>query len=554
MKIHRRDSSGSLRISDAAPLTKPAGEPPAKTHPQELEAPSPHSNVKRPDGQLPASRVRIAVKREGTVFDGWLKVHRFTVKITRGGITQEQRLSLLQRPGHDSTHTATVKLHGDGAPTIVYKDGDTRPAAALRGTPYVATGIVAGSLDHEGVDAETNALAEIAEEVGGVPLGKLMRLGASMPTMPVTDGDGDLASSESDDYFLGVLGDETTEIQGDGGGLEVIGLMKPIELSISEALTRLDTGGVRENARARVALQRGLDKLGFVPQMNAWVKDLPEALRARFSNLGLGDTYAPPDATQAAPPAPHDEAPAASSVPAGENLNLASQVSAVDLGAPRLIALGGDATMLDGETRHLADDGTGKLVHVGRPTRIQTLHTEHDRLKLAQYYVDPKLGPMVRLDLVERPILAAKASMTGESEQAVRYDVGDLRVPLPKVTVKDGQVLGADELDGDARAHALKIAEAATPGAKVSVLSAPSYASPGQSDLRYHFLAAEVPAPRGGGSGAFVPLGEALARMRQGGTGDANTEALLLRLADHLAWVPQLGLTVAQAKAALGAR
>ena len=36
---------------------------------------------------------------------------------------------------HDSTHVETIKLHGAGPPTITYKEGDTRPAAALGGTP-----------------------------------------------------------------------------------------------------------------------------------------------------------------------------------------------------------------------------------------------------------------------------------------------------------------------------------------------------------------------------------------------------------------------------------
>src|SRR5207244_4059853 len=114
-----------------------------------------------------------------------------------------------------------------------------------------------------------------------------------MPTMPVTDGNGDTASSESDRYFLGVLSNEDGRVVGDGAGLEVAALMKPVDLSIAEALQRIDSGAIRENARARVALGRGLDKIGFVPQLNAWVRDLPKGLRERFDNLGLEETYDP---------------------------------------------------------------------------------------------------------------------------------------------------------------------------------------------------------------------------------------------------------------------
>lgn len=548
MKVLRRQTTGPHAVpKPSAP--KVENEKP-KVESKFTAAPQ-HTTVEKAQGHAPAARVRLEAKQQGTVFNGWLKVHAFEVKVTRGGITDVQRLQLLQRPGHDSTHVATMRLRGDGPPTLVYKDGDTRPAAALRGTPYVATGIIAGSLDHEGVDAEATALVEIAEEVGGKPLGKLVRLGGAMPTMPVTDGDGSIASSESDNYFVGVLSDEQGDIAGDGGGLEVVGLIKPVELSVAEAIEKMDSGGMRENARARVALQRGLDKVGFVPQLGLWVRDLSPALQQRFDNLGLGELYDPRTATT---PAVMPEEPEATkpSGPPPENMHLASKIDGVDLGAPKLVELAGDAQMIDGKVSHLADDGTGKKVHVGRPTPVQTLHTDHDRMKLAQFYVDPKLGPMVRLELVERPIIAAKNAMTGGAESALRLDVADLRVPLPKVTVKDGQVVGADDVDADARTHALEIALAASPGAKVSVLSAPSYASPGQADLRYHFLAAQVDAKTAGPG--FVPLADALTLMRSGDAGDANTEALLLRLADALGWIPQLGMTVEQARGSLSPR
>src|SRR5262249_9138987 len=158
----------------------------------------------------------------------------------------------------------------------------------------------------------------------------------------------------------------------------------------------------------------------------------------------------------------------------------------VDLGAPKSIDAGNGAVMLDGRVNHLADDGTGKKVHVGRSMPVQTLHADYDRLKLAQYYVDPKLGPMVKLELAERPILAAKAKMTGKTEQAVRQDVTDVKVPLPHVDVKDGRAAGAKGLQAQSAKQALAVAQALVPGATLERLSAPSYASPGQTDLQYH--------------------------------------------------------------------
>jgi len=77
-------------------------------------------------------------------------------------------------------------------------------------------------------------------------------------------------------------------------------------------------------------------------------------------------------------------------------------------------------------------------------------------------------------------------------------------------------------------------------------LGKPVFASAGQSDLRYHFYAAHVEKPRGNGS--FMPLAEALRRCRAEGDGDAHTEALLLRLASKLGWIPSLGMTVPEAR------
>ncbi|MBK7861027.1 MAG: hypothetical protein IPJ65_20955 [Archangiaceae bacterium] len=537
---------GGARTDAVTPAREATDPSPASA--AALEPPAVHAPVPKPEGRPAAPRVRAEAEVGPRVFDRWLKVDQVTVTLQRGGLTERQRLNVLVRPGHDSTHVATLRLHGKGAPTVVYKDGDTRPAAALRGTPYVATGIIAGALDHHDVDPEATALMEIAEEVGGEPLGRLVALGAPMATMPVTDGDLDTASTESDHYFVGVLSDRQSEIHGDGFGLELPGLLKPLELSIADAMKQLDAGAFRENARARVALSRALDKAGFVPQLNAWVRDLPPALQGRFDNLGLGEPYDPRKAKKPAamPPEP-DASPAAP--PAMENMQLAPKVNAVDLGDVALTPLGPGAEMLDSHVRHLAPDAAGKAVPVGRAMPMQSLHTDFDRLKLACYVVDHKRGPLVRLSTVERPLRIAKAALTGEPSSLTTQDVADVKVPLPRVKLAHGKVQGAQDLQARAAALAVRQAQALLPGAKVETLSAASYASPGQADLQYHFLAARLARTS---DADFVPLSEALRRCRAGAAGDANTEALLLRLADHLGWVPQLEMSVADARRVVG--
>ena len=102
--------------------------------------------------------------------------------------------------------------------------------------------------------------------------------------------------------------------------------------------------------------------------------------------------------------------------------------------------------------------------------------------------------------------------------------------------------------------------------ASVEPLGAEAFPSPGITDEKVHFRAARTPLdlrekPEGDGSvmeeggGVWIlPLEEAIEACRTGEISDMKTEIALLRLADHLGYVPSLGCFIDELPADLRAR
>jgi ADP-ribose pyrophosphatase len=98
------------------------------------------------------------------------------------------------------------------------------------------------------------------------------------------------------------------------------------------------------------------------------------------------------------------------------------------------------------------------------------------------------------------------------------------------------------------------------------VLGGESFASPGTSDEKLRFCCAEAPLAAGsagegdgsvmeqGASLVVLELGEAIRACRSGEIPDMKTELGLLRLADHLGYLPQLGCFADELPPALAAR
>lgn len=138
-----------------------------------------------------------------------------------------------------------------------------------------------------------------------------------------------------------------------------------------------------------------------------------------------------------------------------------------------------------------------------------------------------------------------------------RYVHPDPREYLSLREVVAGMVEESDPpgTAGQRRRAALEAREEAgieTDPADFQPLGGETFASPGTTDEKLFFVAARTPLEpaAAGGDGSVMEewcvlhrmeLGEAIAACRSGAIPDMKTEVALLRLADHLGYVPQLG-------------
>lgn len=436
-----------------------------------------------------------------TPFGKFLKYRTFDLEVQRGSAIETVTVGLLNGPGHDVAAVASTVLDPEGSPMVLLKTGDTRMSRVLRGDDYVLTGSVAGRLDKVGADFDKIGLAELSEEVGGVVLGdSFRRLGDHLsPTMP-------WESTECDACFTALV-QLTGKPLGDGGGMEVQDLIGPAFFTPQDAWRQMQEGKVADAGRCQMLYDRGWDAMGYSRQLGVYLFDHPSLLE-RFDSLGLG---APEDPRRVAK---GSEIPA----PSPPGTSLESQIDNGFFSELQKVPLGQGATMLDGKSHHAV-----AATPVGEALPNQILSLSHDRAKVVHYAVDPERGPLVKMTLQERPVLAVRrlalaseCPVANDQPDWLRYDVED--VALPRDVPAAAQLAGAE------------------------ALGSPSTASAGQSDLKIHYFAREEQ-----GGAEFIPLAEALRRCRQG-HGDAQTEATLLRLADRLDWIPQLGMSVDQAR------
>jgi hypothetical protein len=418
-------------------------------------------------------------------FGKFLKYKRYVAQID----DQLYRGGFVHGPGHHSAAVAALGFNENGKPFAVLKTGDTRLSRAERGEPYVLDGFIAGRLDKKGAGAVKIALGELAEEVGGeVVPGTFQPLGAALsPTMA-------LESTECDSYFLALVklaGAPT----GDGGSMEVTDLIGPKFLSPQQLLQACRQGGVSDASRAETMYTRSFDRIGYLPQLDLFVQDHPR-LEARFRTLGLGDVLDLRSEQKSTIP---------QDIPAPP-----SKINDVVVAERDVIVIDDETRMMDAKTQH-AIRSVSLVEAQGKPFPNQYLQLDYDRVKLVTFVEDPERGPLVRLSSQARPCLA----FAPESPTVVRMDVEDLRIPRDRSGLPGAEPLGS-----------------------------PCGASAGQSDLYYHFGARRSQ----DSDGSYLPLARAITLCREG-HGDAQTEALLVRLADELGWIPNLGMSVKEAKA-----
>ena len=123
------------------------------------------------------------------------------------------------------------------------------------------------------------ASAEAEEECGMTidPAGVQALGGPSFPSPGVTDEKVFFASAA-------VSIADASEVRGDGSGMEEG--TRRVVLDLREAIARCRTGEIPD-MKTELALLRLCDQLGYLPQVDAFVDELPEDLRDRYAPPGM---------------------------------------------------------------------------------------------------------------------------------------------------------------------------------------------------------------------------------------------------------------------------
>ena len=213
------------------------------------------------------------------------------------------------------------------------------------------------------------------------------------------------------------------------------------------------------------------------------------------------------------------------------------------------------------------------------------------RLRLRNHYQDGHVSAVYPCDVLSRPgsdaVVAVLYEIDGERRVRVllrdaprapvylrsgkRFVHPDPRVYLSLMELVAGMVEGSDG-PGDtglcrrAAIEAREEAGVALEARDFRVLGGESFASPGTGDEKLRFCCAPTllsAASAGGGDGSVMEEGaclvalelcEAIEACRRGAIPDMKTELGLLRLADHLGYLPQLRCFADELPPALAAR
>ncbi len=232
-------------------------------------------------------------RTEGSLADeGFLRIRRYRLRHVHadGSRGAPYPCDVMSRKDVDAVAVVLYERTGRRV-QVVLKEG-VRPPVFLRRMKtlvrpddrerLMVTEIAAGVLEEgdRGDGAiERRAAAEAEEECGTTidPAGVRELGGPSFPSPGVTDEKVFFASAA-------VRIAEATEILGDGSGMEEG--TRRVVLDLRAAIAGCRSGEIPD-MKTELALLRLCDQLGYLPQLDAFVDELPDALRARFAPPGI---------------------------------------------------------------------------------------------------------------------------------------------------------------------------------------------------------------------------------------------------------------------------
>jgi ADP-ribose pyrophosphatase len=224
--------------------------------------------------------------------EGFLRVRRYLLRHVHadGSRGEPYPCDVMSRKDVDAVAVVLYERAGRRV-QVVLKEG-VRPPVWLRRTKdlvrpddrerLMVTEIAAGVLESgdRGDGALERRAAAEAEEECGTPLDPdAVRLlgGASFPSPGVTDEKVFFASAA-------VRLAEAADVTGDGSGMEEG--TRRVVMDLRDAVTACRDGRIPD-MKTELALLRLCDQLGYLPQLDAFVDELPEDVAARFAPPGI---------------------------------------------------------------------------------------------------------------------------------------------------------------------------------------------------------------------------------------------------------------------------
>ncbi|MEZ6187177.1 MAG: NUDIX hydrolase [Planctomycetota bacterium] len=229
--------------------------------------------------------------------EGFLRVKRFVLRntFTDGRTSDTYRCDVLSRRHVDAVAVVLYSRHPEsGRPIVHYREG-TRPPIWLRRhkqdelpfkdpAPFDTIGeIVAGVLeetDHDWEGVLRRGAIEAHEEAGyrvAPDAAQALGQGGFFPSPGVTDEKVYLVAVEVDPTTRGeAVGDGSVQEQG----------TRMVSRDLGDAVAACRRGEIPD-AKTEIGILRLADLLGYLPQLDLYVHELPEDLRARYRSLGV---------------------------------------------------------------------------------------------------------------------------------------------------------------------------------------------------------------------------------------------------------------------------
>lgn len=256
--------------------------------PQSSQPPKNLSAIEIVEDRTPGSRAD----------EGYLRIERLLVRnlYSDGSYSADYPCDVVRRPGSDAVAAVLFERRKDGRVRVLLREAPRVPIYLRRTRELVHPDerdhdaiieLVAGMVEATDPSGQEGlalrAQAETLEEAGlAAGPEAFTELGAGSFASPGT-GD-EKVLFQAGDVNLGSA--DLAAATGDGSVMEEWGRL--IIMDLGDAITACRDGRIPD-LKTEVGLLRLADHLGYIPQLEMGVKDLPSDLRARYTNLGLGE-------------------------------------------------------------------------------------------------------------------------------------------------------------------------------------------------------------------------------------------------------------------------